>query len=73
MRISLTEWANANYSPDCRPCMYTLRVWAKSGRITDCQIVGKKWTASDTSVYCEQPASIPANCSPRVAGILRAA
>lgn len=73
MRISLTEWAAANYSPSCRPCMATLITWAKSGKITDCRRDGRMWTASDTSVYCEQPASIPANVSSRVAGILRAA
>lgn len=73
MRISLTEWAAANYSPEIRPHIGTLRAWAKAGLITDCEIVCNRWTASHDSVYCDRPASIPANVSSRVAGILRAA
>lgn len=73
MRISLTEWAASQFSAETRPKMSTLRAWAAAGYISDCIKIGGQWMPSHDSVYCEQPASIPADVSPRVADILRAA
>jgi len=73
MRISLQEWAATQHSPQTMPTLATLRARAASGLISDCIKIGGQWLPSDTSVYVEQPASIPANVSSRVAGILRAA
>jgi len=73
MRISLQEWAATQHSPQTMPTLATLRARAASGLISDCIKIGGQWQPSDTSVYVEQQTHIPANCSPRVAGILRAA
>ena len=73
MRISLNEWAARQHSPATMPTLATLRARAASGLISDCRKIGGQWMPSHDSVYCEQPASTPANVSSRVAGILRAA
>jgi len=74
MRISLQEWAATQHSPQTMPTLATLRARAASGLISDCIKIGGQWLPSDSSVYIEQqPASIPAHVSSRVAGILRAA
>ncbi len=73
MRISLTEWAESNFSPKTMPTLNTLRAWASAGYISECKKIGGQWMPSHDSVYIEQPASIPADVSGRVADILRRA